>query len=98
MSNDRTQLNVGDVLWRPTPDRIANANITRFTRWLERERGLKFDDYLSLWQWSIDHLEEFWQAIWDYFEIKSSTPHECVLRKRIMPGAEWFPGARLNFA
>jgi acetoacetyl-CoA synthetase len=53
---------------------------------------------LSLWTWSIEHLEDFWQAIWDYFEIKSSAPHECVLRKRVMPGAEWFPGARLNFA
>ena len=98
MSTKTKQLKVGDILWSPTSERIANANITRFMQWLERERGLHFDNYAALWQWSIDFLEDFWKAIWDYFQIRSSAPYECVLRRRVMPGAEWFPGAQLNFA
>ena len=97
-NSDRNSLKVGDIIWTPTPERIADANITRFMQWLERERGLHFDNYLQLWRWSIDKLEDFWQAMWDYFAIKSSAPYDCVLKKRVMPGAEWFPGARLNFA
>jgi acetoacetyl-CoA synthetase len=97
-NSDRSHLQIGDVLWTPSPERIADANITRFMKWLEREKGLRFDSYAALWQWSVDELEDFWQAIWEYFEIKSSAPHECVLRRRVMPGADWFPGARLNFA
>jgi acetoacetyl-CoA synthetase len=67
-------------------------------RWLTTHRQLQITDYSALWQWSVDHLEDFWQAVWDYFAVQSSTPHECVLRKREMPGADWFPGARINFA
>lgn len=89
---------VGDILWTPSPQRVANANITAFIKWLKEHRQLEFTDYMSLWQWSVDHLEDFWGAVWEYFDIRSSTPYECVLRERKMPGAEWFPGARINFA
>ena len=91
-------VNEGDLLWTPSPARIEEAELTRFTRWLAHERGLHFDDYNALWAWSVDHLEDFWAAIWDFFEIKASTPYECVLADATMPGARWFPGARLNFA
>jgi len=59
---------------------------------------LHFANYDSLWHWSVTELEEFWHAIWDYFGIESSAPHTRVLGKREMPGAGWFPGARLNYA
>src|SRR5690349_24970152 len=88
----------GDVLWTPSPARIERANITAFIRWLARERNLSFANYTELWRWSATEIEAFWQAIWDYFEVQSSAPAECVLRARKMPGAEWFPGARLNYA
>jgi acetoacetyl-CoA synthetase len=88
----------GDILWTPSPARIERANITAFIRWLARERHLSFASYTELWRWSATEIEAFWQAIWDYFEVQSSAPAECVLRERKMPGAEWFPGARLNYA
>lgn len=66
--------------------------------WLARERGETFDDYASLWDWSVTRPEAFWQAVWDYFDIRSPTPHSAVLARREMPGAEWFPGARVNYA
>ena len=88
----------GELLWEPSAEFIERANITQFMRWLATERNLQFNDYHELWQWSVDHLAEFWQCIWDYFQVQSPTPYECVLSESIMPGAKWFPGARLNHA
>jgi acetoacetyl-CoA synthetase len=88
----------GELLWTPSAAQVEDANLTRFSKWLARERGLQFESYDALWQWSVTELEEFWQAMWDYFGVRSSAPHTRVLGKRAMPGAEWFPGARLNYA
>ncbi|MGH3318788.1 MAG: acetoacetate--CoA ligase [Streptosporangiaceae bacterium] len=99
-ANDREpgRVREGDLLWTPSPEQAAGTGITAFTRWLERERGLRFDDYAALWRWSVDDLEGFWQAIWDYFDVQASVPPTRALGRREMPGAGWFPGARLNFA
>src|SRR6266550_2947169 len=83
---------VPELLWTPSPERIERANITQFAR----RRGLP-EDYAALWQWSVDSLDEFWAAIWDEY-IEPDAPYERVLGRREMPGAEWFPGARLNYA
>ncbi|MEQ8663644.1 MAG: acetoacetate--CoA ligase [Gammaproteobacteria bacterium] len=91
-------LQEGDLLWQPGAGRIESAELTKFMRWLERERGLHFADYAALHAWSVDELEAFWQAVWDYFDISSSTPYAQVLDARVMPGAQWFAGARINFA
>ena len=88
----------GEILWTPDAARIERANVTAFSRWLERERGLAFTDYTSLWRWSVQDLESFWGALWDFFEMEASCPYRQVLGRRAMPGAEWFPGARLNYA
>jgi acetoacetyl-CoA synthetase len=88
----------GDVLWTPDPGRVAAANMTAFSRWLARHRGLDFPDYASLWRWSVTDLEAFWGALWDYFQIESSMPYTRVLGRRSMPGAQWFEGARINYA
>lgn len=87
-----------DVLWSPGPERVAGSRMTDYMNWLAREKGLRFDDYNSLWAWSTDELEDFWASIWDYFEVPHASPYETVLRERVMPGAQWFPGARLNLA
>jgi acetoacetyl-CoA synthetase len=88
----------GDLLWTPGPDRVARANITAFIRWLAAGRGLAFETYASLWRWSVTDLDGFWGAVWDYCGIQASVPPTAVLGDRIMPGAEWFPGAALNYA
>ncbi|HYF25672.1 MAG TPA: acetoacetate--CoA ligase [Baekduia sp.] len=80
-----------DVLWTPSPERIERAAITRFAR----ERGLP-EDYVALWRWSVDHLEDFWAAIWEHFDVLGT--YDRVLGSREMPGAEWFPGAEINHA
>ena len=88
----------GQLLWKPSEEWLRQANVTAFTAWLGRTRDLQFADYAALHRWSVEHLEEFWTAIWDYFEVQSSSPHDCVLANRNMPGAQWFPGAHLNYA
>jgi acetoacetyl-CoA synthetase len=86
-----------ELLWTPSPSRIERAQLTHYLDWLE-ERGRRFDSYTALWQWSIDDLEGFWGSLWEYFDIRASKPYERVLGSRSMPGAQWFPGARLNYA
>lgn len=88
----------GQLLWEPSAERIDNLNIRAFTDWLGKARNLHFNDYRELQRWSVEHLEDFWEAIWEYFDVQSSAPYECVLRDKHMPGAEWFPGAELNYA
>jgi acetoacetyl-CoA synthetase len=90
-------INQGDILWQPDPERVGGAQLTHFMRWLA-DRGRHFDSYASLWQWSIDDQDAFWGSLWDYFEVIASTPYARVLGSRTMPGAEWFPGANLNYA
>ena len=71
---------------------------TSYRDWLRDRRGLVFDSYRTLWQWSVTDLDAFWQSIWDYFDLQSPTPHTAVLDKNVMPGAVWFPGAQTNYA
>ena len=72
--------------------------IRRYQNWLRESRGLHFDSYDALWQWSVSDLGAFWQSIWDYFELQSPTPHAAVLQENTMPLARWFPGAQCNYA
>ncbi len=92
---------MSEIIWRPSPARIRDAQVTAYKNWLEQTRGITrgrtFSGYESLWQWSVDSLEEFWQSIWEYFEIESPTPHVRVLDRHVMPGAKWFEGATLNY-
>jgi acetoacetyl-CoA synthetase len=98
VSADTGPVNVGDLLWTPGPERIARANVTAFTEWLARTRGLRLTGYDELWRWSVTDLDGFWRAIWDYNDIQSSERSVVALTSRQMPGADWFPGTRLNYA
>jgi len=86
------------VLWAPSAQQIEYANLTRFMKWLAQHHNLHFTDYTTLWRWSTEDIDAFWGALWEYFDIQASTPYTRVLGKRTMPGAEWFPGAHLNYA
>lgn len=83
--------------WTPTPDDIESARITDFARQVERTHGVSVPTYDALWSWSTDNLEQFWQSLWDYFDIIASGRPSAVLGTENMPGAQWFPGAELNY-
>ena len=87
-----------EKLWEPPAELVERARLTEFMRWLEAERGLRFDDYDALWRWSVDDLDGFWAAIWDFFEVRGDGDRATVLASRDMPGARWFPDTRLNYA
>jgi acetoacetyl-CoA synthetase len=95
---DQQMVNVGDVLWQPSQEWIEASNLYQYQQWLKATRKLEFSTPQALRRWSLDHLDDFWQSIWDYYKIEASTPPTAVLGKRTMPGAEWFPGSRLNYA
>ena len=86
------------VLWTPPPDVLETTEIGRYLAWLKRERGLAFADYDELQHWSVDDLTGFWSSIWEFFEVRAHAAYSAVLESETMPGAVWFPGARLNFA
>jgi acetoacetyl-CoA synthetase len=87
------------LLWTPTPERIEAATLTRFARWVQATRGVDVvDAYDDLHRWSVDDLDGFWSAVWEFFDVTASTPPTATLGDRSMPGTEWFPGAQLSYA
>jgi acetoacetyl-CoA synthetase len=85
----------GELLWEPPEEMRERTTLTRYTRWLESERDLKFDDYEALWRWSTEELEAFWGSIWEFFDVQAS--YDEVLADASMPGARWFTGAELSY-
>jgi acetoacetyl-CoA synthetase len=87
-----------EPVWAPSYERVDRATLTRYARWLMRTRGLELRSYHELWRWSVAELEQFWGSIVEFFEVRFSAEPERVLGRREMPGAQWFPGARCNYA
>jgi acetoacetyl-CoA synthetase len=85
-------------LWEPPAALVERARMTEYMRWLESERGLRFDGYHELWRWSVEELEAFWDSIWDFFGVQADGERGAVLSAREMPGAKWFAGTSLNYA
>ncbi|THD72791.1 acetoacetate--CoA ligase [Thalassobius vesicularis] len=86
------------ILWTPTDERAQSSLMAEYIRWLKAHRNLEFTDYNALWEWSITDLEGFWTSIVEFFDIRFSAPATTILKERKQPGAEWFVGARLNYA
>ena len=74
------------------------AQIRLYQDWLAAQRGLHFENYDALWYWSTTDLDAFWQSIWDYFDLRSPTPHTQVCDHAPMPHTRWFCGAQVNYA
>ncbi len=87
-----------EKLWEPPAELVERSRLREFMGWLRAERGLGFATYDELWQWSVDDLEAFWSAIWDFFGVQADGEYERALGSREMPGAEWFAGTSLNYA
>ncbi|MDA1307864.1 MAG: acetoacetate--CoA ligase, partial [Acidobacteria bacterium] len=84
--------------WTPDPARIADANLTRFTAWLETRAGQSFQDYAALHHYSVTHRGEFWSAVWEFCGVVGDKGGRIVIDGDQMPGAGFFPDARLNVA
>ena len=86
------------LLWTPSEGWIERTTLTRYESWLSETRGLSFDGYHDLWRWSVSDLEGFWGSLVEFCGVRLSEPAERVLADDSMPGAKWFPGARLSYA
>jgi acetoacetyl-CoA synthetase len=91
-------IKTGDVLWAPSSVQIAPTRLADYMQWLVDQKGLQFENYQALWQWSVDELEAFWQSIWDYFDVQANGSCDPVLGSTKMPGANWYPKTQLNYA
>ncbi len=87
-----------EPLWTPSAERIAAARLTDFMARLAAERDLSFDGYDALWRWSVDDRAGFWDAVWDFCGVIGSKGGRLVDDGEKMPGARFFPEARLNYA
>ncbi len=86
-------------LWQPSADEIRHSRLTAFMREVRERWGVDCADHAALQRWSVDEREQFWSSLWSFAEVVAETRGETVVRHGDrMPGAEWFPEARLNFA
>ncbi|MFQ5935217.1 MAG: acetoacetate--CoA ligase [Acidiferrobacterales bacterium] len=86
-------------LWKPSEERIKRANITAFIDAVRDQWAVTIPDYPALYQWSVDEPEKFWRSVWSFADVRAAHAGDAVLEDGDkMPGAQWFPDARLNFA
>ncbi len=87
----------GEILWRPSPSAADRTTIARFAAHVEQRHRVQLPEYGALHRWSVEHLDDFWGALAEFFAVRFETPPSAVLGERAMPGAEWFPGATLSY-
>ncbi|MCK4768329.1 MAG: AMP-binding protein, partial [Desulfobacula sp.] len=87
------------LLWQPSEERIKSTNMYRFMNLVNEKFSKNFKEYASLWEWSVDNLEDFWATAWDFLDIKASRSYDTAIDDPTkMPGAKFFVNSKLNFA
>jgi acetoacetyl-CoA synthetase len=87
------------LLWQPSDQQIKSTNLYRFLNIINEKYHQNFSEYAQLYDWSVENIPEFWATMWEFGDIIASQPYDRVIDDVTkMPGAEWFSGARLNFA
>ena len=87
------------LLWQPSHEQIGNSKMSIFREFVNKEFQLYLNDYSELYDWSISHAENFWESIWKFSNVITSSPYTQICDDITkMPGATWFSGAKLNFA
>ncbi|NNF50829.1 MAG: acetoacetate--CoA ligase [Gammaproteobacteria bacterium] len=90
---------MSEPVWTPAPERAAKSRLSKFMKLVGEVTDRSFEHYDDLYAWSVSDSGAFWQAVWDYFDVRCSRSADTVLKNgHQMPGAKWFEGARLNFA
>ena len=89
---------IPDLLWQPSPERVAATHLSRFMAAARQATGLPLQDYHALWQWSVDQPTPFWSLLWDFCDVVGDKGSVVLEDGDRMPGARWFPEARLNYA
>lgn len=87
-----------NTLWEGSTKFKENSHLYAYQKWLADNLNLSFNSYQELWQWSVDHVSDFWESLWTYFNIISHKPYDAVLTMTTMPDFNWFDGSQLNYA
>jgi acetoacetyl-CoA synthetase len=85
-----------EPIWVPNAQDTASARVSAFADYASTSHGYRGSDYLDLWRWSVENLDDFWKAVWEFFGVQSSTPYQYV-REGTMPQVRWFDGAHLSY-
>jgi len=86
------------LLWQPSSDFRQQSQLQHYFDWLSLHKGLHFEDYNAAWEWSVAFPADFWESVWQFFEVKSHTPYSQVMSDDPMPHTRWFEGSMLNYA
>ncbi|MCL6477961.1 MAG: acetoacetate--CoA ligase [Peptococcaceae bacterium] len=90
---------MGEILWEPSPERVEQANMTRFIRFVNQNYGKNIKNYDELYDWSVTDIADFWEAVWKFCGVIASKPYDSVVTNlEEMLAARWFIGSKLNFA
>ena len=87
-----------DVLWSPDSKRVTNSKLIHYMTWLKSKKNLHFEGYQDLWRWSVDKHEEFWESVWEYFNVGELNGYSNVLEGASIYESKWFAGAKLNYS
>ena len=87
-----------DVLWSPDSKRVTNSKLIHYMTWLKSKKNLDFEGYQDLWRWSVDKHEEFWESVWEYFNVGELNGYSNVLEGASLYETKWFAGAKLNYS
>lgn len=90
--------NPSEILWEPNNEFFHSSGLMKYQRWVEERFDLEFSGYEEFWNWSNDHYEDFWESLWEYFDIQSHADYKSVTDGNEMPGVQWFNGATLNYS
>ncbi|MGE4014526.1 MAG: AMP-binding protein, partial [Alphaproteobacteria bacterium] len=86
-------------LWQPSPERARNTNMARFIAHVAKQWGVAHADYASLWRWSVNERAKFWTSVWDFAGVRATTRGDrAIVDADKLPGAKFFPDAKLNWA
>ncbi len=86
-------------LWTPSDERKSHSRMMKFMNYVNDRYTKNFSGYQELYKWSVNETECFWDSVWNFMDIKCSTPYSKVVDDlKRFPGAVWFPGANLNYA
>ena len=87
-----------DVLWSPDSKRVTNSKLIHYMTWLKSKKNLDFEGYQDLWRWSVDKHEEFWESVWEYFNVGELNGYSNVLEGTSIYESKWFAEAKLNYS
>lgn len=87
-----------DVLWSPDSKRVTNSKLIHYMTWLKSKKNLHFEGYQDLWRWSVDKHEEFWESVWEYFNVGELNGYSNVLEGTSIYESKWFAEAKLNYS